>query len=49
MPVETRVQAADEQVKQMMAMLAQMDEKMGARMKKMGEKMDSKGKQWMKK
>ena len=46
----------EEQVKQIMAMLAQMDtrnkgmnEKMVTRMEKMGEKMDSKGKQWMKK
>ena len=53
MSVETKTQAAKmEQVKQMMAMLAQMDprnketkEEAGARMEKMDEKMDTRNKE----
>ena len=46
MPIETRAQAAkmEEQVKQMMAMLAEMKKEMSARMEKMGASNKEKGK-----
>ena len=42
-PLEPRAQAAkvDKRVKQMMTMVAQLDEKMGTRMEKMDQKMDA--------